>query len=355
MKKIVSAIMAVVMFFTTGLHMVSASEYEVRYSYYARILFEKGLFIGSDMCFDLDKPMTRAEAAVLITRMLGMESYAKAAALTHPFSDVPAWAAVYVGYMFQNNLTNGIGDGLYGSDDPLMPEQFVTMLLRVLQYKDNVDFFWEQSLYKAADISLMSALTFEELEKTRKLYRDHVVMLAYSALNMKVNNSQSKLIETITVPGKPDSALPYSTQRERAEAAAKIQNSGSYNVIWMGDNAAVPSYETINSGFRPAVSFKDSDITYYEYTADRLQTENYANLLVYCGFEKAGSVKIKPTSICLGGTEQNAEGYVSEWYRKGSLNIVFGYFRGIFTVRVCNASADTDSRLNQIVFEKINR
>lgn len=55
----------------------------------AQMLYDLGLFKGTDKGFALEKSMTRAEASVMLTRLLGAEKTALAGNWKHPFTDVP--------------------------------------------------------------------------------------------------------------------------------------------------------------------------------------------------------------------------------------------------------------------------
>lgn len=67
----------------------------------------------------LDETATRAEGAAMLVRLLGAEDKAFERNHLHPFTDVPDWADPYVGYLYQNGLTIGIGNNLYGSSAPI--------------------------------------------------------------------------------------------------------------------------------------------------------------------------------------------------------------------------------------------
>ena len=80
----------------------------------AEMLKHLGLFRGTDKGFELERNMTRAEAAVMLVRFLGAEERVLAGNWTHPFHDVPAWADKYVGWLYQSGLTKGISSSQYG-------------------------------------------------------------------------------------------------------------------------------------------------------------------------------------------------------------------------------------------------
>lgn len=76
-------------------------------------LHEVGLFQGTGVTasgapvYELDRTPTRAEAAVMLVRLLGKEADAKALTYTAPFTDLEGWEAPYVQYLYDNKLTTG--------------------------------------------------------------------------------------------------------------------------------------------------------------------------------------------------------------------------------------------------------
>ena len=96
----------------------------------AQMLYDLGLFKGTDKGFALEKSMTRAEASVMLTRLLGAEKTALAGNWKHPFTDVPQWADKYVGWLYQNGLTKGVSAILYGSQRNVTCGQYCIFLTR---------------------------------------------------------------------------------------------------------------------------------------------------------------------------------------------------------------------------------
>lgn len=96
----------------------------------AQMLYDLGLFKGTDKGFALEKSMTRAEASVMLTRLLGAEKTALAGNWKHPFTDVPQWADKYVGWLYQNGLTKGVSATLYGSKRNVTCGQYCIFLTR---------------------------------------------------------------------------------------------------------------------------------------------------------------------------------------------------------------------------------
>lgn len=110
----------------------------------AQLLYDLGLFRGTDQGFELDRPMTRAEAAVMVTRFFGGEKEALEQNKGASFRDVPGWAAPYVGWLQRNGLTQGISKTKYGSSQQITFVQFAVMLNRRLDpnlsYEDCVQY-----------------------------------------------------------------------------------------------------------------------------------------------------------------------------------------------------------------------
>ncbi len=104
----------------------------------AEMLNKLGLFLGTDKGFELDRSMTRAEAAAMLCRFLGGEAEAPKSAYAVPFTDVPAWAKDAVGWLYHNQLTYGVSSKLYGSSQPVTAQQFAAFLSRALTGEDDM-------------------------------------------------------------------------------------------------------------------------------------------------------------------------------------------------------------------------
>lgn len=79
-----------------------------------------------------DSLYNRAQAVTMIGRaaevFFGQESQGE-----NPYTDVPAWAAPYVGYAADTKITFGVGDGLFGSERTL--ENQMTAVFAIRAYK----------------------------------------------------------------------------------------------------------------------------------------------------------------------------------------------------------------------------
>lgn len=211
MKKRIFSIF-IVFFMCINLNICLASEQEVKYYYFAEKLWNLGLFLGSDGSFNLDKPMTRAESAVMVTRLLGKEEEAINNIKPIPFTDVPAWSKPYVSYLYNNKITYGISDKLYGNDDPVSASQYITFVLRVLGYKDGLDFKWEDAAEFAYETGLIGEACLNNYRTNPAFLRDNAALISYSALYL-YNDRQSGLLIDKIVTKTPEGTLPTATAK----------------------------------------------------------------------------------------------------------------------------------------------
>ena len=105
-------------------------------------LHEVGLFQGTGVTasgapvYELDRTPTRAEAAVMLVRLLGKEADAKALTYTAPFTDLEGWEAPYVQYLYDNKLTTGATATTFEPKAQCSAQMYTTFLLRSLGYSD---------------------------------------------------------------------------------------------------------------------------------------------------------------------------------------------------------------------------
>ncbi|NLY45677.1 MAG: glycoside hydrolase [Tissierella sp.] len=94
---------------------------------------EKGWMIGTrDFYFEPHRPLTRAQAATLLVRVLDLGRNGTASA---NFSDVPEghWANADIGLVSQSGLMNGKGNHQFAPDEYLTREEMALLLSRLLK------------------------------------------------------------------------------------------------------------------------------------------------------------------------------------------------------------------------------
>ena len=211
-----------------GYDMADANgDYKPLYYDSARELWNKGLLLGSDGTFSLDKPLTRAEGVIMALRLLGREQEAKDAQLPCAFTDVPEWAKYQVAYAAENGIASGYSATVFGANDAMTANHFITFVLRAMGYSDQGgDFVWNSAADKALEISLIGAPCREQYMRYNLFLRDNVAMISYNALFQAKCKDGSMLGDSITGQ-KPEGATPYATAAEKAaaESAAKINTA----------------------------------------------------------------------------------------------------------------------------------
>ncbi|NLM12510.1 MAG: family 10 glycosylhydrolase [Epulopiscium sp.] len=191
------------------------------YINHAKTLKELGLFQGTDQGFELGRKSNRAEAGVMLVRLLGAEDIAlrEANMNSHPFVDVPQWANPHIAYLYQKGLTNGMSSTLYGSKNEITSAQYITMLLRALGYRDDAgDFDYTKALDFAYKIGMLDDIELYILESMDNggILRDYMAMLSYNCLFQEMKNQDKSLLLTLI----EDNIL----SRNNVKKACKIDN-----------------------------------------------------------------------------------------------------------------------------------
>lgn len=169
----------------------------------ANALYELGLFQGTGETangkpiYSLDTAPTRAQAVTMLVRLLGRESEARAGSWTTPFTDLADWAKPYVGYAYTNGLTNGLGEGRFGSNDKVTANQYLTFILRALGYSSESDFQWN----KAAAFSDSVGLTHGEYAAARSSTRGDTARISFAALAQTRKGSEETLAAQLVRQG----------------------------------------------------------------------------------------------------------------------------------------------------------
>lgn len=145
---------------------------------------------------NLGETLKRQEMVVLISRLMGKEEEAKnwdTSNLT--FMDVSKenWAAGYIAWAKDNNITKGYSEEWFGYDDTLTGTQTGIFLLRVLGYN-------EAEMDNATEIASRIGIIgyYEELQEG-EIIRGEVALMLYNTLYCNIKNSEEILSEKLNV------------------------------------------------------------------------------------------------------------------------------------------------------------
>jgi len=202
--KIISATLLFVMLLQSMICSAYAADATVEHEIAAASLKAQGILIGDAQGdLRLDENLTRAELAVVLTRLHG-GSAVKAHHYTWAcyYTDVPEWAKPYVGYCTANLLVCGYGDMRYGSQDPVLPAAACTVILRAFDYDDGEGSIW--SYGTASNYALKLGLISQETADKAAMSRGDIAVLIYRAQRKDLLPQQNPPQQQQTIQLEPD-------------------------------------------------------------------------------------------------------------------------------------------------------
>ena len=240
----------------------------------AQSLSNMGILKGTDQGLELDQEFTRAQGAVMLVRMLGEEEGLENNNYTHPFTDVPEWASQYVGYLYQNGLANGISPTEYGSDRKMGANDYLTFVLRALNYDDkNGDFKWENASEKAKELGIIDSDTKENFDKGNFLRKD-MAGVTYNGLSSNMKDSNQLLINVINERTEINTNINVSTNIDES-----ITNTNNISNV-SGSNISISTDNSDNSVNNSNNTIYDNSITINNIIDNSITINNvsYSNL-----------------------------------------------------------------------------
>lgn len=187
MKRFLSFILALTLAVSLVPSAFAASDEAVQA---ANALHTLGLFNGTgtdangNPIYDLDRAPTREEAITMLIRLMGKEEIAKGYNWDYnwgiPFTDVSGWAKPYVGAAYKWGLTSGTSETTFGGKQKVSAMQYLTFVLRALDYEDGTDFQWDKAWKLSDEIGLTSG----QYTSDRSMTRGDVAIISLKALSI---------------------------------------------------------------------------------------------------------------------------------------------------------------------------
>lgn len=179
----------------------------VDYQELADALKTLGVFQGSSTgygsAYGLENRSTRIQGVIMFLRLIGEEKAALECTDSVPYPDVPAWCRGYVAYATQKGYIKGFPDGKFYPDNYITSQQFLTLLLRALGYRDsgeNPDFTFDTAISQAQDLGLITPGE-QELARGPEFLRAHLVYFSYYALSARPKGSWNTLSDRLVTAG----------------------------------------------------------------------------------------------------------------------------------------------------------
>ena len=173
--------------------MLTASAFAANYTNCADALHEMGLFQGTQNGYDLDRTPTRAEASVMLVRLLGKEAEAKALTYTAPFTDLKGWEKPYVQYLYSNGLANGTNRTTFHPTGKCTAQMYAVFLLRALGYSDTADFSYANAIETAREQGIYDT----GIINVQNFLRDDAAAASYTVLSVSPKNSEGTLLDQL--------------------------------------------------------------------------------------------------------------------------------------------------------------
>ena len=175
-------------------------------------LMDLGLFQGTEQGYELDRAPTRAEAGVMLVRLLGKEADAKALTYSAPFTDLETWEQPYVQYLYDNKLTTGATETTFEPESACSAQMYTTFLLRALGYSDaqGADFTYDKAIDYGTTLGLVDYANCN----TTNFLRDNVAAMSYTALNTAVKgDTKTDLLDKLVADGAVDKTKAATLQK----------------------------------------------------------------------------------------------------------------------------------------------
>ncbi|MDR1101397.1 MAG: S-layer homology domain-containing protein [Clostridiales bacterium] len=214
MKKITSMVLSIVMIFgLSGVWAEGATAVDK-----AEKLADLGLFRGTENGYDLDAPVTRAQAVTMAVRYMGLDGVdAQSGAV---FGDVPVghWAANAVYNAVDLGITKGTGATTFDPERQVTDLEFITFILRAIGFGDAEP---DTSVILAENCGIVSGGYPREYNFTRT----RMVEICYKALGASMASGRricdylaengvidgGKLPEDLKTAPEPTASIPSPT------------------------------------------------------------------------------------------------------------------------------------------------
>ena len=255
--------------------MLTASAFAANYTNCADSLHEMGLFQGTQNGYDLDRTPTRAEAAVMLVRLLGKEAEAKALTYTAPFTDLKGWEKPYVQYLYSNGLANGTNRTTFNPTGKCTAQMYATFLLRALGYSDTADFSYANAIETAREQGIYDT----GIINVQNFLRDDAAAASYTVLSVSPKNSEGTLLgqlvseNAITEADAKRYQSLFSSYAQYREATAGMDALLHYSV-----NSEFASPAAVTHDGRTVMQVQTSETTVFDREKNELLTDRKMTL-----------------------------------------------------------------------------
>ncbi|MBR3887884.1 MAG: S-layer homology domain-containing protein [Clostridia bacterium] len=153
-----------------------------------------------DSTFRPENKITRAEMAKILLTAKGEKVDTTKVDSTY-FEDVTSehWALAYINAAYENKLIEGYGDKTFKPDDQVTYAEAITMVIRMLGYRSNVEMStkaWPDNyLAKAKSLKILKNVSYTE--HSEDALRGEVANLVWNSLNVEKRYTTAGILEDV--------------------------------------------------------------------------------------------------------------------------------------------------------------
>ncbi|MCH4887400.1 S-layer homology domain-containing protein [Acidaminobacter sp. JC074] len=187
-KRLVALLIAMVLCFGASVYADTAEN--------ADLLNELNLLEGTNKGYELEQPLTRAQAATFIVKLLGEQSTVLGSPKSvNAFSDVSGseWFVPYLAYCYENGIVSGYPDGTFKPNKVVSEQEFLSMVLGSVNVKDTL---WSQIFKTSYDLGLST-----DAKEPVSFLRGDVVDIMTNSLTVKVVDTDDTVITRLVKKG----------------------------------------------------------------------------------------------------------------------------------------------------------
>ena len=225
------------------------------------------VMVGDERGFGPDRPVNRAEMAVVMGKLLNLDYDYYATSC--PFNDVYDWARGWVGACYANKIVSGRGDGIYDPGATVTAVEAASMLMRALGYfqyqNDYADGFELSTVRQGTKIRIFDGVGSSA---TEPMTRNQVAQMVLNALQTGMVEPDGNTINLTTPDGTVFTGkvnyVNVTSRKDFAYAISKVeatsigsQNSGA--IVELGEklyNGDLELDDTRDDFGRPARDWK---------------------------------------------------------------------------------------------------
>jgi len=250
------------------------------------------VMVGDDRGFGPDRPVNRAEMAVVMGLLLNLDYNYYVS--TCPFADVSGnyeWARGWVGACAANGIVSGRGEGIYDPAATVTAVEAASMMMRALGYfryqNDYADGFMVSTVRQGTRIGIFEGVG---TDGSTPMTRNQVAQMALNALKSGMVEPDGNTINLTTPDGAVftgkvnyvfvTSAKPYATAISSVQATAVgSQNGGP--IVELGEqlyNGSLKLNEgTMDDFYRPTRTWEYDSKTIGSYVKQELLKAEYTD------------------------------------------------------------------------------